>query len=201
VPTAAESVIAYARAQIGKPYVWGGEGEYDGSAGYDCSGLIYAAFRTAGLTGDGQPGKGRTIASQLGKMGAAVSRESAIPGDLVYFDNPGPTDHVGIYIGNGQMIDAPTQGQPIAVRSIRTPTSIRRIPGIFGKTDDGRAAGSVGNAPTESSGVLDALNPLSLFESWQLDAVNIGLKITAGLVVGGLFIVGAREAFAERTRA
>lgn len=211
MPTTAEQVVAYARAQIGDPYVWGGEGEYDGSPGYDCSGLIYAAYKSAGLN------VSRTTAAVLGRQGTAVSRENAVPGDVVYYDNPGPTDHVGIYVGSGYMIDAPTFGKPVAVRPIRNPTSIRRLPGIAGGSSGGGITYTPDGVPipagtqTEptdgsvSGGLLDSLNPVTavteLLEGWQGDLVTIGLKITAGLVVGGLFIVGAREAFAERGRA
>lgn len=99
------------------PYVWGGTT----STGVDCSGLIYYAFRSAGL--DVQ----RWRASDYGQMGREVTADQAKPGDLIYYDEPGATDHIGLYIGNGQMVQAPQSGDVVRVTGIGKPTSIRRL--------------------------------------------------------------------------
>ena len=94
----AATVIAFARAQIGKPYVWGATGP----SSYDCSGLVVASFKAAGIS------LPRTTYQQV-LMGTAVSRAELIPGDLV-FPDPG---HVGIYTGNGMWIEAPHAGTSV----------------------------------------------------------------------------------------
>lgn len=105
-------------ARRGVPYVWGGTT----ANGVDCSGLIYYAARTAGLD------LKRYRAVDYGHMGQAVTLDQARPGDLVYYDNPGTdTDHVGIYIGNGQVVQAPQTGDHVRVTSVGKATSIRRI--------------------------------------------------------------------------
>ena len=92
-------------SQRGKPYVWGA----DGPGSYDCSGLTQYAFKAAGIA---LPHSSRL---QSG-MGQAVSRDQLQPGDLVFFYKP--VSHVGIYIGNGQMVHAPTSGDVVKVAKI-----------------------------------------------------------------------------------
>ncbi len=188
MPTVADRIVEYARLQIGDPYVWGAEGPN----GFDCSGLVYAAYKAAGLN------VSRTVARELGKQGTAVSMTQAQPGDVVYFDNPGTVDHVGIYVGNGQMIDAPTTGQKVAVRPVRNATSIRRMPGVgAAAAGGGGVLDSIGDA---LGNVGDALTPdvFGVFDGWQNSLQNIALKITAGAAVVGLVVVGAKTALQDK---
>ncbi|OON74162.1 C40 family peptidase [Streptomyces tsukubensis] len=101
----AKKVIAFARSQIGKPYVWGASGP----GSYDCSGLTQAAWKTAGVD------LPRTTWDQV-EVGQRVSIDNAVPGDLVFFYDD--ISHVGIYIGGGQMIHAPKPGANVRVESI-----------------------------------------------------------------------------------
>ncbi|MEV5878665.1 NlpC/P60 family protein [Streptomyces sp. NPDC052101] len=103
--TKAEKAIAFARAQIGKPYVWGATGPDS----YDCSGLTQAAWRAAGVT------LPRTTYDQV-NTGTTVSLADARPGDLVFFYDD--ISHVGVYIGNGMMIHAPKPGAYVREESI-----------------------------------------------------------------------------------
>ncbi|MFF5155222.1 NlpC/P60 family protein [Streptomyces sp. NPDC000348] len=103
--TKAEKALAFARAQIGKPYVWGATGP----GSYDCSGLTQAAWKAAGVTVP------RTTYDQV-EAGTTVPVSQAQPGDLVFFYDD--VTHVGIYIGNGMMIHAPKPGTYVREESI-----------------------------------------------------------------------------------
>jgi cell wall-associated NlpC family hydrolase len=102
---AAQAAIDTAMAQRGKPYVWAASGP----GSFDCSGLTAYAFAAAGV------GLPHSSAMQS-RMGQAVSRDQLQPGDLVFFYSP--VSHVGIYIGNGQMVHAPTSGDVVKVADI-----------------------------------------------------------------------------------
>ncbi|WP_043265705.1 C40 family peptidase [Streptomyces sp. CT34] len=103
--TKAEKALAFARAQMGKPYVWGATGP----ASYDCSGLTQAAWRAAGVD------LPRTTWDQV-KTGTRIATGDLQPGDLVFFFND--ISHVGMYIGDGKMIHAPHPGASVRVESI-----------------------------------------------------------------------------------
>jgi cell wall-associated NlpC family hydrolase len=103
--TKAAKALAFARAQIGKPYVWGATGP----GSYDCSGLTQAAWRAAGVT------LPRTTYDQV-NAGTTVSLTDAQPGDLIFFYDD--ISHVGIYIGNGMMIHAPKPGAYVREESV-----------------------------------------------------------------------------------
>ncbi|MEU9389136.1 NlpC/P60 family protein [Streptomyces sp. NPDC048324] len=103
--TKAAKAIAFARAQIGKPYVWGATGP----GSYDCSGLTQASWKAAGVT------LPRTTYDQV-NAGTTVSLTDAQPGDLIFFYDD--ISHVGIYIGNGMMIHAPKPGAYVREESI-----------------------------------------------------------------------------------
>lgn len=104
----AATAIAFARAQLGKPYVWGGEGP----AGFDCSGLTKMAWAAAGVSLTHQT-------NWQWAETAHVPLESAQPGDLIFYGQVGgDIYHVGLYLGGGQMIHAPTFGAPVKIQSI-----------------------------------------------------------------------------------
>ncbi|GAA1112877.1 C40 family peptidase [Nocardiopsis metallicus] len=97
----AQTVLDFAYAQIGKPYIWGGTGPN----GYDCSGLTQAAWAQVGVT------LPRVTYDQI-NAGQRVSWENKQPGDLLFFYGPNPS-HVGLYAGNGVMVHASTSARPI----------------------------------------------------------------------------------------
>ncbi|MEU0058357.1 NlpC/P60 family protein [Streptomyces sp. NPDC006334] len=103
--TKAAKALAYARAQIGKPYVWGATGPDS----YDCSGLTKAAWKAAGVS------LPRTTYDQV-DAGTTVSLADARPGDLIFFYDD--VTHVGLYIGNGMMIHAPKPGTYVREESV-----------------------------------------------------------------------------------
>lgn len=102
---AAGKVVRFACSQIGKPYVWGAAGP----GGYDCSGLTGASWARAGVS---LPHNAR---AQRGSM-KTVSRSEARPGDLVFFY--GDLHHVGLYVGDGWMVHAPTFGDVVRMQKI-----------------------------------------------------------------------------------
>jgi len=107
--TAGGIAVDWALAQVGTPYIWGGETP---GVGFDCSGLVQAAYKVAGIS---LP----RVAQDQYDAGPQLSPGTPLePGDLVFFGG-GPTDitHVGIYIGNGQMVDAPYTGVDVRVES------------------------------------------------------------------------------------
>lgn len=101
----AQAVIDFAMAQIGDPYVWGG----NGPNGWDCSGLMVGAFSSIGVN------LPRTSRSQF-TVGTPVGYGQWQPGDLLFFgSSAGSIHHVVLYIGNGQIVHASTQGVPVKV--------------------------------------------------------------------------------------
>jgi cell wall-associated NlpC family hydrolase len=102
---AAQVAVDTAMAQIGDPYVWAAAGP----DAFDCSGLMQYAFAAAGVS---LPHS----SSMQSQTGTPVSRSELQPGDLVFFYSP--VSHVGMYIGNGQMVHAATSGQPVKVASL-----------------------------------------------------------------------------------
>ena len=109
---AAATAISYALNQIGTPYVWGGETP---GVGFDCSGLTQAAYQAVGITIP------RTSEDQWLAL-PHVPLDDLQPGDLVFFDPgediPGLPGHVGIYLGNDEMVDAPYTGADVRVDSL-----------------------------------------------------------------------------------
>ncbi|MFC7305109.1 NlpC/P60 family protein [Streptomyces monticola] len=104
VPTgAAGKAVTFARAQLGTPYVWGGDGPAEG--GFDCSGLTQAAYRAAGISIP-------RVAQAQYDAGPRLPRKAQLaPGDLLFFGtDPGHITHVGIASAPGRMIDAPRRG-------------------------------------------------------------------------------------------
>ncbi|MGX1883424.1 NlpC/P60 family protein [Streptomyces sp. NPDC055287] len=101
----AGQAVSFAHGAIGKPYVWGATGP----SAFDCSGLTQAAWKAAGVA------LPRTTYTQI-NSGRRVSRSELAPGDLVFFYSG--ISHVGLYIGNGEMIHAPRPGAPVRVAPI-----------------------------------------------------------------------------------
>jgi cell wall-associated NlpC family hydrolase len=112
----AAAVILYTAAQLGKPYQWGGTGP----DAFECSGLAMMAYRAAGIAIP------RTSQQQWAS-GPRVPPGQGQPGDLVFFagadGTPQAPGHVGIVIGNGEMIEAYATGYPVRVATYGRPSS------------------------------------------------------------------------------
>jgi cell wall-associated NlpC family hydrolase len=108
VGTGVQRAIAYAKAQLGKPYLWAAAGPRS----FDCSGLTMMAWRAGGKS---LPHWSVAQFAQSTRISAAQVR----PGDLVFWGStPGTIHHVAMYIGNGQIIHAPRTGQPVQINSM-----------------------------------------------------------------------------------
>ena len=109
------AAVEAARTQLGRPYVWGGATL---ASGFDCSGLIQWAYAQTGVR------LPRTAQQQFDAT-VRLRPDQVRPGDLVFFhtyDDPRDwVTHVGIYVGNGRMLNAPTQGDVIREFSLDDP--------------------------------------------------------------------------------
>ncbi|MEU1503875.1 C40 family peptidase [Kitasatospora sp. NPDC005748] len=106
----AAAAVAFARSKIGLPYVWGGEGP----GGYDCSGLTMMAWRQGGK-------QLNHFAADQYAQSTPIGYRQLRPGDLVFWTDTGRAadiHHVGLYIGDDQMIEAPRQGMPVKQASL-----------------------------------------------------------------------------------
>ncbi|AUY50888.1 C40 family peptidase [Streptomyces sp. CB01881] len=105
-----EAAIDYALAQLGKPYVWGG----NGPSGYDCSGLVQQAYRRSGIS---LPRVADDQYAATTPIGAGQLRR----GDLLFWSDSGRASgihHVGIYLGGGKFVEAPRPGKAVRVSTI-----------------------------------------------------------------------------------
>jgi cell wall-associated NlpC family hydrolase len=105
VKSGASAAVNTAKAQIGKPYVYGGAGPDS----FDCSGLTMYAWRAGGV------GLPHSAEMQYNAI-PHVAITQLQPGDLIFYGSP--IHHVGIYVGGGQMIDAPYTGAVVRYDSI-----------------------------------------------------------------------------------
>lgn len=113
------SLCEYAKQFLGNPYVWGGTSLTKGA---DCSGYVLSIFAKYGIY---LPHSSRAQA----QMGTKISLGEAKPGDLVFYAKGGRVNHVGIYIGGGQIINASSPKTGIRISNVyyRTPVAVRRI--------------------------------------------------------------------------
>jgi cell wall-associated NlpC family hydrolase len=117
-PPMAARAVAYARSQLGKPYVWGG----NGPEAFDCSGLAGAAWRAAGLRWPDLTAAGQW--RWLHDRGGDLARSQLQPGDLVFYAHDTgdwrSIHHVGLYVGAGWMVEAPYSGALVRQVPLRT---------------------------------------------------------------------------------
>ena len=108
---AAATAISYARAQLGKPYCWGGTG----SGCYDCSGLVMEAYASAGVSIP------RTSEAQWAALPHIAASQLA-PGDLIFYAGSDGTvsspGHVVLYVGGGNVVQAYATGYPIMTSAL-----------------------------------------------------------------------------------
>lgn len=102
---AGSAAASFACEQVGKPYVWGASGPDS----YDCSGLTMAAWSNAGVSLPHNAAQQRSVTSY-------VDRSELRPGDLVFYYSD--LSHVGVYVGDGWVVDASQPGVPVRMRSM-----------------------------------------------------------------------------------
>ncbi|WP_426499619.1 C40 family peptidase [Streptomyces sp. D54] len=107
VSGSAASIVAFAKAQVGDAYVPGGTGPNS----WDCSGLVQAAYRTAGID---LP----RVSQSQSTFGTQVSLDSLQPGDILYWGSAGSAYHVAIYVGGGEFVGAQNSNTGTVQRSL-----------------------------------------------------------------------------------
>lgn len=154
----AQQAVAFARAAVGKPYVYGATGP----GAYDCSGLTMAAWRAAGVSIP------RTSSAQWEGL-AHVPVSQVRPGDIVVYSGAG---HVALYIGDGQIIEAPRPGASVRVASWRSGWYADAFVGIVrpSGTVEETAAVSVAPAVPRSEEHADPVTPVSESGSYTVRA-------------------------------
>jgi len=111
------TAIAFAREQLGERYQFGAAG----ADAWDCSGLTMMAYSAAGLAIGGHGASAQY--NRASSRGLLVSFSQAQPGDLIFYSTGGSTGgskyHVAMYLGGGQMIEAPSPGKPVRIVTVR----------------------------------------------------------------------------------
>lgn len=109
---AAQLAAQHAATMVGRPYRYGGASP---SAGFDCSGLVYFSYRQVGVR------LPRSTEDQL-RASAPVRRSELRHGDLPFFDQEGKKNsHVGIYLGGGKFVHAPSSGKYVRTDHLESP--------------------------------------------------------------------------------
>lgn len=123
--TGLADITNHAQQFIGTPYKFGGNTPKEG---FDCSGFVRYVYKTVRNTTIP-----RTTQEQS-KFGTSLKKDPPTPGDLVFFNTEGdPYSHVGIYMGNGKFIHAPSSGGKVRIEAIENPywgpryTEARRV--------------------------------------------------------------------------
>jgi cell wall-associated NlpC family hydrolase len=93
--------------QVGVPYRYGGSSP----AGFDCSGLVYYSYASAGISIP------RTTSGQWAQMSTVKNTEMRA-GDLLFFEISGKMSHVGLYLGDGRFVHAPSSGRAVSIESL-----------------------------------------------------------------------------------
>jgi cell wall-associated NlpC family hydrolase len=129
--TPGEQAVTIAKRYLGVDYRWGGT---DPATGLDCSGLTRLVYGQVGVSLPRTSGEQATTGTKVDSLAQAK------PGDLVFFGSP--VHHVGIYLGDGKMLDAPHTGKQVQIRAVyETPSAIRRVlPESSGITASGNPA-------------------------------------------------------------
>lgn len=176
-----QDLVEAAKKYLGTPYVWGGKSLAEG--GLDCSGLVLRSLADLGVT-SGVP----RVARDQATLGEEVpSLDQALPGDLVVLNGG---KHIGIYVGDGQMIDAPKPGKSVTIRDVYAePTTIRRILPQQGATGSaGASTASLTSSALSSAlaGTAAGQNALALLTGSAASAGATGSASSLTSALGAL---------------
>ena len=182
--TAADEAIAFAKAQLGKPYRWATSGPNT----FDCSGLMYASYRSAGVK------IGRVTYTQINN-GVAVAKSDLLPGDLVF---PEPT-HVQMYVGGGEVIESPHTGAFVRQVKMWGFWRARRV-AAPGTSIVGTPASVVSAGISTVANPLDAIPGFTTFEAIGKFLSDPNFWKRAGMFTLGILIALIAIAFINRAR-
>jgi cell wall-associated NlpC family hydrolase len=184
---AGQSFIATAESQIGVPYSSGGE---TAGTGFDCSGLVQWAMKQYGID------PGRTTTAQFNNAAAqtVAGLSQAQPGDLLFFNagagpNGGP-GHVGIYLGNGQMLDADHTGDTIGIR--KNVASYGNLVGIKRYALSGGANGVIQGADQFTPGTMTTETAPTATDAYLYNQATTGanrLPFGAHTMLNGIGVI------------
>ncbi len=165
-----EAAVQIATKYLGVPYKWGGT---DPDSGLDCSGLVQMVYQQLGVD------LPRTSSAQSQEGTKVASLAQARPGDLVFFGKP--VHHVGIYIGDGKMLNAPHTGAKVRIEKVwATPSQLRRVLPSSG-SDPAQSLSNLG---------LSAINPMSSTGTAASASASSGLT---GTPYAGLFTAAGKK--------
>lgn len=166
--------VALAARYFNVPYVWGGQSPQ----GFDCSGLVQFVYNALGV-------KLPRTSQEQAKIGISVgSLADAQPGDLLIYSYHGPSDHVGIYAGAGQQIEAPHTGAVVRQDNVDTAHLTSIIRPFTGGSTGSAGSAAAGSTVTQAG---DVATPAD----WTGGLVPALQKaaITVPIVLGGVVLV------------
>lgn len=115
--SARRAIAALATKQVGVPYRYGGT---DPREGFDCSGLVFYTYAESGIAVP-------RSSQELFKAASKISLDGAAEGDLVFFQDQQKLSHVGIYLGDGQFVHAPSSGRTVSISTLASPYYQRHL--------------------------------------------------------------------------
>lgn len=191
----AADLVSYAQSFTGVPYVWGGTTP----AGFDCSGYVKYVFEHFGVS------LPRTSREQV-NAGTAVTADQLQPGDLIFSNwdgsgrSPASTTHVAMYMGGGNLIQAPEPGQSVGVKPFNAAyqshvTGMRRVTDVAGQPGGGAAAAGSGSTlglfGDVAGGIGRLVDNFASFAKMMAWFVNPANDIRVILGVFGMVFLGA----------
>lgn len=176
----AASIVAWAKAQVGHPYVWGGTGP-----GFDCSGLMMEAYKNGG--GITIP---RVAAAQQA-AGTPIDSSQLQAADLVFAGNP--AYHVAMYTGNGSVVAADNTSVPVRVRPFNTSEwtgGFRRMNAGLGGTSVGNSVSGLLGSAGALFGILEGVNAVAskITSPTFWDRIGKGALAVVIIIIGIAFI-------------
>lgn len=179
--TAIDTAIAFARAQLGKPYLFGATGPN----AYDCSGLVFAAYKAAGVS------IGRTTYQQIFN-GREIARTDLVAGDLLFPDS----GHVQLYVGSNRIIEAPHTGTFVREQTVNGFWRARRV--VEGGATDPNGQGVILQPVNAADDLLSKLPFMADLETGAKHLTDATFLRRIGVGLIGLGIIGTAVVLMNR---